>query len=29
LTGIDFFSALPDDQEDILEAAISTSGWRF
>ncbi|MCK0191011.1 DNA/RNA non-specific endonuclease [Arenibacter sp. F20364] len=29
LTGIDFFSGLPDEQEAILEASLSTSGWRF
>ena len=29
MTGIDFFPNLPDDQEDILEAGINTSGWKF
>ena len=29
MTGINFFPNLPDDQEDILEADINTSGWKF
>jgi endonuclease G len=29
MTGIDFFTDLPDEQEDFLEAGLNTSGWRF
>ena len=29
MTGIDFFTYLPDEQEDFLEAGLNTSGWRF
>lgn len=29
VTGIDFFPALPDDQEDILEANFDVSKWNF